>query len=836
MTVVNAVENFKQLKKQHGEKFARIIRGDEEHDYNLCGIPNIVHILEFAGRNPSDAGLLRGVIKELYLSREESKYYVNKNPLELLNDKGYDAFVVTNEKEKNSIMGYYRPGEELCTFRDSSRHKNYYIIHAVKRGADKIEPSDHPQREDEYGTSVISIQIAKPNGGFISIKNRYNHTVQNPDATFDNNPDNIIPGLTNALQKYFNVTFNTTRKPLPNNFRIVHDQFVYFDQEINNIYFGPNYYFSGSTITKLKNDGSQLLFYRGFMLDLHVDEDGNGKIYKPHIFSLAGAEVDFCKELDTYIQGKKVRVDGAKGATKTILLNGERFMDIKNGVITFIHAPTLESICLNKNWAELSDNLDFSAVKTLDLNGVDLSKVTNIKFNPNANTIVIGNNFKAHGNLDFSGVTNLSLKGADLTKADRIIFNPSGEKLDLSETKLFGDLDLSGIRFLGLDNADLTKVTSIKFNPNAYKIETKSKLKLSGNVDFSGVAILNLRNADCDDVTSIKFNPNAHTIIIGDKLKLQGDLDFSKVGTLELKGADLTKVNHIMFNPNMAPVDWVTLSATKLSGDLDFSKVFNLVLDSCDLTNVTGIKFNPKAGYIGLKSVKLSGNLDFSGVTQLNLENSDLIKVSSIKFNPNAERVIFGSAKLFGDLDLSGIRFLGLGNADLTKVTSIKIDSTPQVNLEEVDLYGKLTFSNIHKLNLKRANLTKVSGITIHSAQQVNLSLVKICGNLVVDDVKDVDFRDTDLTHVDHVKIDSVQKANFKYAILSGVLDLSTVQEVDLTDADLSHVRSIKFNPTGVVTGLKPKDKFRFALIKGADNIKKKISNFGAQRKGNYEM
>ena len=41
----NAV--YKQLKKQNGEAAARVIR-----DAVLLDVPNIVHILEFAGNNP----------------------------------------------------------------------------------------------------------------------------------------------------------------------------------------------------------------------------------------------------------------------------------------------------------------------------------------------------------------------------------------------------------------------------------------------------------------------------------------------------------------------------------------------------------------------------------------------------------------------------------------------------------------------------------------------------------------------------------------------------------------------------------------------------------------
>ncbi len=65
-----------------------------------------------------------------------------------------------------------------------------------------------PRRDDLYGTSVISIQFAKGENNTISIKNRYNHTVMNPDFTFNNDLDNIIPGLTKSFENYYNLNIN----------------------------------------------------------------------------------------------------------------------------------------------------------------------------------------------------------------------------------------------------------------------------------------------------------------------------------------------------------------------------------------------------------------------------------------------------------------------------------------------------------------------------------------------------------------------------------------------------------------------------------------------------
>ena len=76
----------------------------------------------------------------------------------------------------------------------------------------KREDFTNPEREDEYGTSVISIQVTKGDKSFISIKNRYNHSVSNPDATFGNNLDNIAPGLTKAFCSLYDITIDRDQK------------------------------------------------------------------------------------------------------------------------------------------------------------------------------------------------------------------------------------------------------------------------------------------------------------------------------------------------------------------------------------------------------------------------------------------------------------------------------------------------------------------------------------------------------------------------------------------------------------------------------------------------
>ncbi|MBO5833937.1 MAG: hypothetical protein J6R22_03210 [Alphaproteobacteria bacterium] len=358
----NTEQVFKQIKKQNGEKFAQVIRGDRTHDGSLLEVPNIVHILEFAGRDEIDAIQIRRVIQEIYIEHKDDQYFTTKSPLELLSEAGYDAFVVKNEEQKNSIIKYYRPGEEICTFKDPQRHIKNYIIHAVKRGADKIQPSAMPRREDEYGTSVISIQIAKT-GGYLSIKNRYNHTISDPDATFDNNPDNIIPGLTMALQRYFGVEFNATKTPLPEKYRMLHDQIVQYHYEIDNVYFGPNYYFSGSTITKLDSDCQ-------IMMDYMIYDTRTKEISSP-------IDDDAVKVFKTAFNGQSVTRTTNKSDKTTVLStpNGNR-VTIKDGKIIELSLPHVKKI--GNNFLRFNDSLrtmNLASVETIGENFLSANKI-----------------------------------------------------------------------------------------------------------------------------------------------------------------------------------------------------------------------------------------------------------------------------------------------------------------------------------------------------------------------------------------------------------------------------------------------------------------------------
>lgn len=163
---------------------------------------------------------------------------------ELLASEGYMLFPECKcENEIQFFKKYYTDKEELCTFR-GGRLNTCRVWFAVKENALDLNREDFvfPERQDEYGTSVISIQFTKKNNS-LSIKNRYNHTVLNPDNTFNNNLDNIVPGLTEAFERDYGVrdylSANSQNFEIPN-YVCVEDKWYPYNYRKNDVYYCDN--------------------------------------------------------------------------------------------------------------------------------------------------------------------------------------------------------------------------------------------------------------------------------------------------------------------------------------------------------------------------------------------------------------------------------------------------------------------------------------------------------------------------------------------------------------------------------------------------------------------
>lgn len=246
-------KTLKIIKDKYGEKMAHFSR------------ENFATILE------NDSSLLPVLLQELFSPNHElyndiEKYHLNhefiefiygfvsmyekqriqvkQTPEELLRTVGYTLYECHTEEDIMKFKKYYAPGEELCTFRDERLNK-WYVYFAVHDDAEKLQRESflHPQRQDKYGTSVISIQFSKNDSHILSIKNRYNHTVSNPDATFGNDLDNIVPGLSKAFENHKGMTCKNSWPlffEIPGYVQANDGKYYKYNLEINNIYYCTN--------------------------------------------------------------------------------------------------------------------------------------------------------------------------------------------------------------------------------------------------------------------------------------------------------------------------------------------------------------------------------------------------------------------------------------------------------------------------------------------------------------------------------------------------------------------------------------------------------------------
>lgn len=151
---------------------------------------------------------------------------------------GYTEVVFDDAEKIRAAEKYYAAGETICTYNSlEGRMREYHMIVAIKDDINTIKRADDPQREDKYGTSIINIQIAR-NGSHMSIKNRYNHTVSNPDATFNNNLDMVTPGLQSMVLGYYGFASLNRDKSSYNSIIKIGGVYLKWHTEYNNKYYG----------------------------------------------------------------------------------------------------------------------------------------------------------------------------------------------------------------------------------------------------------------------------------------------------------------------------------------------------------------------------------------------------------------------------------------------------------------------------------------------------------------------------------------------------------------------------------------------------------------------
>jgi hypothetical protein len=345
---------YKKIKKQNGEAFARTLR---DFHNGLLEVSDIDQVLRYAGRGANTAQSLLPYLMTLLAANESELQEAAEpqDPFVLLNQAGYEAFHADTLEKQNSIKEYFKQGELLCTFNDHARYQNYHMVHAVKKNVEHIKREDFngkEERQDEYGTSVISIQMRK-SGGFISIKNRYNHAVAGCDNTFNSHPDNIIDGLSAALKTHFDVKFTTTKAPLPNNYTLMKGKLLKCHTEYNNIYYGDQFWAEGGSVHEVNKSAGDALFDNLLF-------DNKTKTLKKIDPDLVDSFADDFNRA----YGGDPRLTVHKGGNLT--LNGETLIGAEQSRIKTLNLPELRS--MGKRCLGLADTLtafDATALTTM---------------------------------------------------------------------------------------------------------------------------------------------------------------------------------------------------------------------------------------------------------------------------------------------------------------------------------------------------------------------------------------------------------------------------------------------------------------------------------------
>ncbi len=267
--------DLKLIKEKYGEKMMHYCRSELSTILENDGLlPSLLlehfnesHMLYDDIEKEGKLEEFKNYIYSLIDVENNNEKLENRTPEELLSKAGYNFYECKTEEDIQSFKKYYFKGEELCTFK-GGRLEKCHVFFAVKKNVDEIkrENFSKPKRQDEYGTSVISIQFTKGSCA-LSIKNRYNHTVNNPDATFSNNLDNIIEGLAKSFENQYGFVQENNSDFELKNYVNVKGKYYKYNYEIDNVYYCLDNIIIDNFDVK-KYDDERYIVFDYFVLDL----------------------------------------------------------------------------------------------------------------------------------------------------------------------------------------------------------------------------------------------------------------------------------------------------------------------------------------------------------------------------------------------------------------------------------------------------------------------------------------------------------------------------------------------------------------------------------------
>jgi len=472
---------LKKIKKVYGEDFAKLCRELFPTILEKEGLLFEILIEKFAPnknmytimstedrKDKFQNWVIDYVNKNKNAKIEKLEYITNKTPDEIFNDLGYDFFRCETNEDVLNFKKYYEEDESLCTFNEPNRINTHHIFFAVKKNISEIRRENflNPERQDEYGTSVLSIQFSKKNNA-LSIKNRYNHSVSGCDATFSNNLDNISKGLKHSFEKFYNIKYNPILVPIENLGFVTDDLGRYHKLNFYDIvtqikYCENNVIFSNNGVKSLDKgrfdvfdyfvlDKKELKVYSSMndcfindfndakKIDIVVNKDNKEReftVYKNN-------NECFSFTINKHNKIIKYYNEYAKEIGNNFLIN--------NRSLTEICCPNVEKIGARFLWNGISiKELDFPKLTSVGNGFVETGvSLTNLKL---PKLELIGNNFLKNN----EGLKTINLPSVEKVGSNFLLDNIALKTLEMPNLKEIGDNFLGGSSII--KNLDLSKL------------------------------------------------------------------------------------------------------------------------------------------------------------------------------------------------------------------------------------------------------------------------------------------------------------------------------------------------------------------------------------------
>lgn len=342
----NTIENLRKLSNYFGDRF---VNGERKEGGGYVGgaarelLSEFMEMPDFTSELqrliPSKHGALQllkdnqayiqSVLEQLYKDDPTRERAPAKDPYQLAHSVGYELtgpFQATSE-----FMPYaedFRQGERICTYNAPvERLQNYHILWLRHSEADATLPADRltadtlseawktylktigrhdeeadtynlvglrPTREDPYGVSSMSVQISRT-GTHVSIKNRYNHTVGNPDNTLDSNLDTVAYGLRQAVYTRVgreDLLSQTNAVPAEGYITDNEGGLHRYNYEENNVYYGDYEYVENSVVTTINRSKFVMISPQ-----LYIRAGNEGKVMSLRPKKAEGAEMTVSEDV-----------------------------------------------------------------------------------------------------------------------------------------------------------------------------------------------------------------------------------------------------------------------------------------------------------------------------------------------------------------------------------------------------------------------------------------------------------------------------------------------------------------------------------------------------------